>query len=117
MSCCEIPDKAENEETDRKYSEEYAIAVICSLSKLAPIPRQRILTPLCLIEAETLVTESVDFPAIITTSKRALALAPAPASPTAAPPPAAPPPELANRDDWHVDRAAPAAHDPPSSFT
>lgn len=112
-----MPDKAENEDTDRKYSDEDAIAVICSLSKLAPIPMHRILTPLCLMEAAELVTESVDFRAIMTTSKRALTLTPAAAPPLAELPPDAPPPALANRDDLHVDRAVPAAHDPPSSLT
>lgn len=69
---------------------------------LVPIPIHRILTPLCLIEAEGLTTASVDFPAIITTSRRALTLAPAAAPPLAELPPAAaaaPPPALANRDD------------------
>ena len=94
-----MPDKAENEDTDWKYSDEDAIAIICSLSKLPPIPRQIILTPLCLIEDAKLVTESVDFPAIITTRRRAATLAPAASPPLAELPPVAPPPALANRDD------------------
>lgn len=128
MNCCENPDNSAKEATERKYWDDEAMAVICSLSKLPPIPRQRILIPICFSALAELVTESVDFPAIITTSRRAVALAPAaappPAAPPAAPPPAAappaaapPPPAPANRDDWHVESPAPAAHDPPISLT
>lgn len=123
MNCCENPDNSAKEDTERKYSEDEAMAVICSLSKLPPIPRHRILMPICLSALAELVTESVDFPAIITTSRRAVTLVPAaappPAAPLVAPPPVAapPPPALANRDDLHLESPAPAAHDPPTSFT
>ena len=123
MNCCENPDNSAKEDTERKYSEDEAMAVICSLSKLPPIPRHRILIPLRFSALAELVTESVDFPAIITTSRRAVTLVPAaatpPAAPLVAPPPAAEPlpPALANRDDWHLESPAPAAHDPPTKFT
>lgn len=123
MNCCENPDNSAKEDTERKYSEDEAMAVICSLSKLPPIPRHRILMPICFSALAELVTESVDFPAIITTSRRAVTLVPAaappPAAPLVAPPPvtAPPPPALANRDDLHLESPAPAAHDPPTSFT
>ena len=123
MNCCENPDNSAKEDTERKYSEDETMAFICSLSKLPPIPRHRILIPICFSASAELVTESVDFPAIITTSRRAVTLVPAaaspPAAPLVAPPPAAapPPPALVNRDDWHLESPAPAAHDPPTSFT
>lgn len=119
MNCCENPDNSAKEDTERKYSDDEAMAFICSLSKVLPIPRHRILMPIFFSELAELVTESVDFPAIITTSRRAETLAPAAAPPPAAPPPAAapPPPALANRADWHLESPAPAAQDPPTNFT
>lgn len=119
MNCCENPDNSTKEDTERKYSDDEAMAFICSLSKVLPIPRHRILMPIFFSALAELVTESVDFPAIITTSRRAETLAPTAAPPPAAPPPAPapPPPALANRDDWHLESPAPAAQDPPTSFT
>ena len=67
------------------------------------------MTPLFLIDVEALLTESLDFPAMITTRTRAATLVPA-----VVPSPVEPP---ANKDDLQVDRAAPAAHDPPTSLT
>lgn len=120
INCCENPESSANDPTETKYSAEEAISFIWPASTLPPIPRHRILIPLCFSAPDELETESVDFPAIITTRRRAETLAPAAAPPLTAPPPAAappPPPALANKDDWHVDSAAPAAQDPPTSLS